>query len=379
MFDIILKVVERCNINCDYCYYFNKNDLSWKDRPIFISKEVVENFASFLSQGIEELKIPHARVTFHGGEPLMLGKERFSDMCSIILQKCHKKVFFSIQTNGILIDVDWLEIFKKFDISVGLSLDGPQEYHDKHRVSKKGRGTYQKVIEKLDLLRSDEFFVEKNKISILGVISPEFCAKKIYDHFKSLNLSRFDLLLPDNCHGSLADEEAIVYGKFFCDLFDSWRFDEKIKIRFFDRVLSGFFKNFNGSDFVGAKSESKGIPALTVYSNGNIAPADDLRNVAECLMSTGLNVCFNTLKETVESEKIKFVFVESNKMPDLCSECCWVNVCHGGYYVHRYSKERHFNNPSVYCSGLKKIYSHIASHLIQNGYPEDKIYEALGC
>lgn len=74
---IIIKTVERCNINCTYCYYFNKSDQAWKNRKPHISLEMIDVFNSFISQGIQDLNITNLLVEFHGGEPLLQRKDRF--------------------------------------------------------------------------------------------------------------------------------------------------------------------------------------------------------------------------------------------------------------------------------------------------------------
>jgi uncharacterized protein len=121
---IILKTVERCNINCSYCYYFNSKDQSYKTRKPYITNEMVSNFIEFIKSGVNDLKITNLVVEFHGGEPLMQKKAEFASMCQSIRNQLEnyatiKSVTFALQTNGILIDEEWIDIFKKHKVGIG--------------------------------------------------------------------------------------------------------------------------------------------------------------------------------------------------------------------------------------------------------------------
>src|SRR5687767_7362462 len=132
MVSVVLKTVERCNINCTYCYFFNKKDQSYKSHPPYISRETIDQVAEFLLKGSEDLNFSNILLSIHGGEPLMQNLEDFDYMCGLITHvfKAKKvKVEYTIQTNAMLVNEHWIELFNKHKVHVGISIDGPKIYH----------------------------------------------------------------------------------------------------------------------------------------------------------------------------------------------------------------------------------------------------------
>ena len=163
---VILKVSERCNINCSYCYFFNGNDQTYKDHAAFISLDTINNTADFLSKSIVNHNIKFLRIDFHGGEPLLLKPEYFSQICEIFIKKLDHltKLQFVVQTNAILLNDNWLNILDKYKVNVGVSIDGPPKIHDKYRIDHHNRGTYARVRKGIDLLREKKL---KKSINIM--------------------------------------------------------------------------------------------------------------------------------------------------------------------------------------------------------------------
>lgn len=113
---VVLKVTERCNLNCSYCYYFNGLDNSFKSKPAAMTTDVVEQVVDFLLQGIKDYSIDLLGITLHGGEPMLLNKSSFDAICNILhtrLKAKLKKFILILQTNATLINDEWIEIFKK--------------------------------------------------------------------------------------------------------------------------------------------------------------------------------------------------------------------------------------------------------------------------
>ena len=110
---VIIKTVERCNINCTYCYVFNMQDDSYLRHPIYITHQTIGKVVTFLKKGCIDLELKHITFIFLGGEPLMQKKKDFVSMCFHIKSNLSSlvKICFSIQTNGMLIDEEWINIF----------------------------------------------------------------------------------------------------------------------------------------------------------------------------------------------------------------------------------------------------------------------------
>ena len=144
---IILKLTTACNLNCVYC---SEGDCESKTLPTEIFFKLVDEFPAVLEQN----KSRDAEFLFHGGEPMLYGRDNLKIL--IDYAKSHLKnynVRFLMQTNGTLIDEDWIKFFKAENISVGVSLDGYPELHDKNRRTKNNEPTAEKVLQNLKLMR----------------------------------------------------------------------------------------------------------------------------------------------------------------------------------------------------------------------------------
>jgi uncharacterized protein len=135
--NIVLKTVERCNLNCSYCYFFNGLDQTYLKRPKFIKKETIDYLAKFLKEGSDSLEIKKIDIILHGGEPLMQPKEDFIYLIEKLKSALSDlDLSFVVQTNGTLITKKWIELLNKYKVGVGVSIDGPPEYHDKYRIDR---------------------------------------------------------------------------------------------------------------------------------------------------------------------------------------------------------------------------------------------------
>lgn len=122
----IIKVAQTCNLNCHYCYVYNMGDDSWNTRPKLISPKTISALANRIKEHCDKHHIPKFHVELHGGEPLLIGIRRMRSLLENIISVVgRERIKFSIQTNGLLINEMWVDLFYEFQINVGISLDGP--------------------------------------------------------------------------------------------------------------------------------------------------------------------------------------------------------------------------------------------------------------
>ena len=78
--EIVLKIVERCNLNCSYCYYFNGGNNDFEKMPAVMTPKTASDIGAFLAEGAKRIGINQVNLDFHGGEPLFLKIERFIEI-----------------------------------------------------------------------------------------------------------------------------------------------------------------------------------------------------------------------------------------------------------------------------------------------------------
>lgn len=367
--EIILKTVERCNINCTYCYFFNGLDQSYLKHPPYISKEIIKNTANFLKNGCKNLGVKSVRIDYHGGEPLMQKQNDFDHMCKTFKEELEPvtELSFAVQTNAMLINENWIELFHRHNVAVGVSLDGPKEYNDKYRLDKRGRSTYDKSVEGIRLLNK---YAKENYIlqpGILCVINPECCPKKTYHHFvNDLGFNNIDFLIPDLTRDAVygLNIDTSEYGNFLSLLFDEWIKDDNpaIRIRILNSLLSLFA---GGAASIHGMDDVSDFSAFTIASNGDLAPDDTLRSCDPNLMNLGLNVKNNSLHDFLSHPLFNLLTNSQSQVPDECLQCEWVKACRGGALVNRYSQSELFTRKSSMCEALKIIYKEIQKFLIK--------------
>ena len=317
----VYKIVERCNINCTYCYFFYGGDETYKEHPPYASFEVTQNLANFLKQGCHELNLSTVTIGYHGGEPLMIGPKNLSKMCDIFNETLGDivEVKYTLQTNGILINDESIDVFKKYNIHPGISLDGPAIYNDIYRLDKRGKSTYERTVRGIKKL--EESWPEYST-GVLCVINPNANPRKIYRHFvDELKITSFDFLLPHTPHNQPLPGTPEQYGRFLCNLFDEWTKDDNpdTRIRFFTDAMTGLSGGYSSVYGRGCNNRRVDIPhLLNVSSNGDLGPVSELMTTSKDVMHTGFNVGTHTLADLLALPVFKQISEALKTVPDDC-------------------------------------------------------------
>ena len=314
----------------------------------------------------------------------MIKPDRFRAYCELFVFYLEGvNVGFLIQTNGVLINEEWIQVFKDYKVCVGVSIDGPEAENDKYRLSNSGEGTYAKTVAGLKKLQQ-AFEGEYAHLgpSVISVINPLFDYKKIFKHIHlDLKVNTLSFLLPDCQHdtGLPIGSTAERYGDILCDILDAWdETGQKANVRQLDDLFSHFQMRRPEIEVAGEIEDTKSNQIIVVQSDGSISIDDtymvalEWRNAQETP-----NVSGEELKTYLSRPIILEIDDLNMTLPETCQSCCWANICKGGDLENRYSRKNGFNNPSVFCGGLKTFYAHTISHLINNGYPQHNIEDFL--
>ena len=178
-----------CNLACDYCYYLEKANL-YKDNPKHVmSDELLEKF---IDEYINSQTMPQVLFTWHGGETLMRPLSFYKK--AMELQKKYARgrtIDNCIQTNGTMLTDEWCEFFHDNHWLVGVSIDGPQEFHDEYRKNKMGKPSFVKVMQGINLLKKHG--VEWNAMAVINDFNAEY-PLEFYRFFKESISSLLPLL-----------------------------------------------------------------------------------------------------------------------------------------------------------------------------------------
>ena len=355
---LIVKVAERCNLKCSYCYMYEHEDKSYLKRPKFMD-ETIFNLVLLRAKEYCDRRPNHKLfLTFHGGEPTLLGPTRFLRYIIKAREFLGNRLGgISMQTNGTLIDDEWIAILKKYHIPVSISLDGPALAHDANRVDFMGNGSHSSTVRGFRLLQKAGL-----KPGILCVIDPRASGLENYRYFRSLGATHINFLLPD----ATWESKDKLYGElgvtpiadYLIPVFDKWFGEDDPSVQI--RILLGLLSKMMGGD---QNSDSFGNPLMSyliVETDGSIQALDALRVCEEGIADSGLNVATHGFDNLAQGlPLVHRVVHEGIPLCDTCRACPEVNLCGGGYLPHRYSKGNGFNNPSIWCLDILKIIGHM--------------------
>ena len=151
---LITPVDFNCNMACGYCYNGSAHQ-QCISTPKTISMGIIYRIFDQIYPLLREDKLT---VIWHGGEPLLAGKDFYREMIKIqkSAAKNRYKIVNNMQTNGTLIDEEWLEIFSQLEIRPSISIDGPQDLHDSIRVFCDNKPTYKQTMRAYRMLQSKD-------------------------------------------------------------------------------------------------------------------------------------------------------------------------------------------------------------------------------
>jgi len=339
-----------CNLDCDYCFYLDREADPYASLPgRRMTPEVLERLVStwlFYSY-------PNSVFAFQGGEPTLAGLRFFEKL--IELQKEHgrdgQNVSNALQTNAILIDRDWAQLFRAYNWLVGVSLDGPAEIHDRYRLNKGRQPTWKRVIEAVEALQR-----EKVEFNILCVLNDANVGRprELYKFFKELGVDNIQYIplsefRPDGTPlpFTVTPDE---YGRFLCETFDVWWPDRrKIRIRFFDNLAEALAGQKPGSCTLHETCDSY----VVVEYNGDVYPCDFF---VEKDWKIG-NITVDSWPEIARRQR-RFSFASKKTLahPE-CQVCKYQGICHGGCPKFRHAPNRRFEDLDYFCPAYKMIFA----------------------
>lgn len=339
-----------CNLDCAYCFYLDRDADPYKELP---ARRMTLDTLERLVDTYLFYSYPQSTFAFQGGEPTLAGLPFFEKL--IQFQKQYGRdghsVSNALQTNAILIDDNWAQMFREYNWLLGVSLDGPEAMHDLYRYNKAGRGTWKQVMAAVDLLQKRK--VDFNILCVLSQANINH-AKELYAFYKKLGVDnvQFIPLSEFDADGKPLPftVTAAQYGKFLVEMFDAWWPDRrKMRIRFFDNIAEALAGQKPGSCTMHETCDSY----VVVEYNGDIYPCDFF---VEKTWKLG-NVNADTWSEVARrTRRYHFAAKKTLAHPE-CQVCEYQSICHGGCPKSRHGQNRNFEDLDYFCESYKMIYA----------------------
>jgi uncharacterized protein len=338
-----------CNLDCSYCFYLDRDADPYKDLP---ARRMTDATLERLVDTYLFYSYPHATFAFQGGEPTLAGRNFFEKLVEFQQKygRAGQSVSNAMQTNAVLIDESWMDLFKTYSWLLGVSLDGPAEMHDLYRYNKAGAGTWRKVMDATELLRK-----HKVDFNILCVVSQanvdrprelyRWYRQQGFDFMQFIPLSEFN---PDGTPMpfTITPEQ---YGKFLVEMFEEWWPErKKVRIRMFDNLAESLAGQKPGACTMHETCDSY----VVVEYNGDVYPCDFF---VEKTWKLG-NVELDTWSEIARKQK-RYNFAQKKTVPHAeCQVCEYQNICHGGCPKHRHDQRGAFEDLDYFCPSYKAIF-----------------------
>ena len=360
-----------CNLNCTYCFYLEKEKLFGDKETFRMSDEVLE---TYIRQTIESQAAPTVEFIWQGGEPTLLGVDYFRKVVRLEQKYARgKTIMNAFQTNGVLIDDEWAKFFKENNFLVGVSLDGPEELHNRYRLTKNGQGTFHLVMRGIEFLKKHQ--VEFNTLTSVQRENA-YHALEVYRFLKKEGSPYMQFipiveriseqpyeaglnLLPPYAKASVSVTDWSVepkqYGIFLSEIFDEWVRNDvgKYFIQIFDVALEAWY---GMQPSICIFRETCG-EALAIEHNGDLYSCDHYVFPENKLG----NIMKVPLEKLVTSEQqIKFGNDKRDTLPKYCRECEYRFICNGGCPKDRIIKTPDGEDGLNYlCEGYKYFFGHI--------------------
>jgi serine-type anaerobic sulfatase-maturating enzyme len=339
-----------CNLDCAYCFYLDRDADPYKSLP---ARRMSPDTLERLVDTYLFYSYPNSVFAFQGGEPTLAGPEFFEKLVEFQKQygRDGQGVSNALQTNGILIDDRWCQIFHEYNWLIGISIDGPENVHDLYRFNKGGQGTWKQVMRGIETMKKNK--VEFNVLCVLSqsnVNKP----KEVYKFFRSLGIEyiQYIPLSEFDAEGNplpftITPEQ---YGRFMLETFDLWWPERrKVRIRYFDNLAEGLAGQKPGNCTMHETCDSY----VVVEYNGDVYPCDFFVEDGWKLGNINLDSWVEIARR---QQRYSFAAKKTIAHPE-CQVCEWQQLCHGGCPKHRHDRYRRFEDLDYFCGAYKMMFA----------------------
>lgn len=361
---LVVQPTPFCNINCRYCYLPDRGDKTELEQAT-----VAALFRKVFDSG---WAADHLTVIWHAGEPLVVPPSFYEHAFATIesLRPASVQIRHGLQTNGMLITPAWCDLFKHHDVGVGVSIDGPRAFHDANRVTRDGRGTFDKTLAGIRLLRSHG--VPFHVICVLTAESigePEAMLRFFVE--EGIEDVCFNVEESEGTHVSrlLAQREPQAAFRSFLETF--WTLARRDgRIRFIREIDAGLQRMVRPEGTACRNEQVEAFGMLNMDCRGNVSSfSPELLGYVDADYDNFIvgNIRTHTLGQMLESPAMQAMARDIAAGVEACRrECEYFSVCGGGSPVNKLSENGSFATAATrFCALVQKV-------------PTDLILESIG-
>lgn len=368
-----------CNLACEYCYYLEKSKLYTSShdgrRPSMVMTDAL--LEEFVKKYLAAQTLPEATFCWHGGESLMRPLSFYQRVMELQRQYGRGMLITNtIQTNGTLLTDQWCRFFKENNWLVGISIDGPREFHDEYRRNRAGAPSFNRVMHGVELL--NRHGVEWNALAVVNDYNADY-PEEFYRFFRTIGcrflqftpiverLTRHSdgrsLALPTDTASTVEVAPFSVspgqWGNFLCRVFDEWvRHDVgQMFVQLFDATLANWVGEAPGLCTMAPTCGHAGV----MEHNGDVYSCDHYV-FPEYKLG---NISTHTLLEMMSSERQqRFGYDKSATLPRQCRQCQYRFACNGECPKNRFAVTADGEPGLNYlCEGYRQFFAHVAPHM----------------
>jgi uncharacterized protein len=378
-----------CNLKCSYCFFLNK-ELLYPGSHFRMSDQVLEQY---IRQLIESHRADKVTVAWQGGEPTLMGLDFYRRALEFQTQYQRAGMVFenTLQTNGTLLNDEWCEFFRDNGFLIGISIDGPGELHDIHRVDKSGRPTFDRVMRGLRLLQKHG--VEYNILTTVNRVNADH-PLEVYRFLRDEAGATWMQFIPAierlnqagvslNQEGTTVSERSVrpdQLGNFLSTIFDEWVKHDVGRV--FVQTFEATVRNWLGLPSSGmCVFDATCGHGLALEHNGDLYSCDHFVEPKHLLG----NIRENPMIDLAGSDQQHaFGRAKLEALPRYCRECAVGFACKG-----ECPKNRFLTTPegepglNYLCEGYRAFFQHadrplkIMAGLLRRGYPAAQVMQVL--
>jgi uncharacterized protein len=346
---VVVQPTGFCNIDCAYCYLPNRND-----KHVMPQSTVKRLFGELFASG---WAAPRVTVIWHAGEPLVVPPAFYREAFATIeaLRPPSVEIAHSFQTNGMLIDAEWCELFRDWNVGVGVSIDGPRALHDANRRTRSGAGTFDRTLAGIRTMRAER--VPFHVISVLSRRSLDR-ANELLDFYNAEGIDHvcFNVEESEGSHVSelmTAADRQVRYAAFLRQFWQEARADGRI--RFVREIDCTIERIFRPEEAATRNIQVEPLAMLNVDSRGNVSSFSPellgLRNADYGDYLLG-NIDRDSLR-TIYDNCLKSALLRDIRAGiDACRAACeYFSVCGGGAPINKLFENGSFaTTQTSFCS-----------------------------